>query len=149
LNDIVSAAVSLMRNESRASIDLRLTPETLLVHVDVEAIRRILINLLKNAFQALTENRDGEIVVETVVFTAEDGSQTAVARVSDNGSGIPEELWTKIFVPSFSTKTSGTGLGLAIARKTIEDHDGDIGFETDEDSGSTFWIRLKCTIAGD
>ncbi|MDE2995349.1 MAG: ATP-binding protein [Bacteroidota bacterium] len=47
-----------------------------------------------------------------------------------------------MFVPSFSTKTSGTGLGLAIARKTVENMEGEIGFETETDKGTTFWIRV-------
>jgi signal transduction histidine kinase len=134
-----------MRNESRALIDMRLSEEPLRVHVDIEAIRRIFINLLKNAFQAIDENRDGEIIVETVATTAPDSSsvnRVAIVGVTDNGSGIPKELWSKIFVPSFSTKTSGTGLGLAIARKTIEDHGGSIGFETDVETGTTFWVEL-------
>ncbi|MCH8276471.1 MAG: HAMP domain-containing histidine kinase, partial [Bacteroidetes bacterium] len=58
---------------------------------------------------------------------------------------IPEEIWEKIFVPSFSTKTSGTGLGLALAQKTVEDMDGEIGFETKDGVGTTFYVRLPLT----
>ena len=66
----------------------------------------------------------------------------AYSAVTDTGLGIPPDLQDKIFEPNFSTKTSGTGLGLAIARKSIEEFHGTIGFETDEGSGTTFWIRL-------
>jgi len=149
LNEIVLAAVSLMRNESRAVIETNLTIGPLMVHVDVEAIRRILINLLKNAFQAIDNEHVGDIRVETETKLSEDGSCVAIARVIDNGHGIPRPLWTKIFVPSFSTKTSGTGLGLAIARKTIEDHGGEIGFDTEQGTGTTFWIRLTCASPAD
>jgi two-component system, NtrC family, nitrogen regulation sensor histidine kinase NtrY len=69
--------------------------------------------------------------------------------VIDNGAGIPRNLWEKIFVPSFSTKTSGTGLGLAIARKTVENMDGEIGFDTRFEKGSTFWIKVPMNASGD
>ena len=64
------------------------------------------------------------------------------ATVRDNGAGIPADLQAKIFEPNFSTKTSGTGLGLAIVRKGIEDLGGTVGFETEEDVGTTFHLRL-------
>lgn len=149
LNDIVTAAVHLMRNESRVKIDLILYHGRLVIQADEEAIRRIIINLIKNALQAIGDKPNGHILIESQLDVESGETLVAVARVTDNGSGIPEELWSRIFVPSFSTKTSGTGLGLAIARKTIEDHDGDIGFETEEGRGSTFWIRLACTSDDD
>ena len=99
--------------------------------------------------QAIDDERTGLIIVETQLDSSHNTEQMAIVRVTDDGSGIPEQLWSSIFVPSFSTKTSGTGLGLAIARKTIEDHDGEIGFETREGEGTTFWIRLKCYLIED
>ena len=66
----------------------------------------------------------------------------AYSTVSDNGTGVPEALRDKIFEPNFSTKTSGTGLGLAITKKSIEELRGAVGFETEEEVGTTFWIQL-------
>ena len=97
---------------------------------------------LKNGIQAVPEGRAAQLHVETSVERDEQGRAWALGRVSDNGSGIPRALWDKIFVPSFSTKTSGTGLGLAIAHKTIENMDGEIGFDTAFEEGTTFWIRV-------
>ena len=147
LNEVVTAAVQLMRNESRVKIEVHLADYTLIIVADEESIRRLLINLLKNALQAIDDERTGLIIVETELETNPQSEKTAVVRVIDDGSGIPEHLWNRIFVPSFSTKTSGTGLGLAIARKTIEDHDGEIGFDTRQGEGTTFWIRLACSVS--
>jgi hypothetical protein len=62
--------------------------------------------------------------------------------VMDNGSGIPEDIREKVFVPNFTTKNSGTGLGLAITRQIIETAGGTINFESVEGKGTTFYITL-------
>lgn len=142
LKQVIDEAVGLMRAEENVAISTNHTDMTVLVHGDREALRRVYINFLKNGIQAVPEGRDVQILVETVVEQDDQGRSWALGRVTDNGSGIPRALWDKIFVPSFSTKTSGTGLGLAIARKTIENMDGEIGFDTAFEQGTTFWIRV-------
>ena len=120
-----------------------LAPEPLAVEADREELRRIYINLIKNALQALHHDGEGRVTVSTRRELAPDGQPGhAYSTVTDTGLGIPAALQDKIFEPNFSTKTSGTGLGLAIARKSIEEFHGAIGFETDEGNGTTFWIRL-------
>ncbi len=71
----------------------------------------------------------------------EDGWITS--SVSDNGIGIPQGLYEKVFVPNFTTKSSGTGLGLAICRQIIEGAGGMIWFESAENVGTTFFVKLK------
>ena len=63
-------------------------------------------------------------------------------EVKDNGSGIPEEIRKKVFIPNFSTKVGGSGLGLAMAKRGIEHAGGNIWFETEEGVGTTFFIDL-------
>ena len=83
------------------------------------------------------------MTVSTQLEPGADGRHgTAYSAVIDTGVGIPPDLRDKIFQPNFSTKTSGAGLGLAIARKTLEELNGEIDFETREGVGTTFWIRL-------
>ena len=142
LNEVVKAAVDLMRNETDTTIETTLVPGALPMEGDEEALRRLFINLIKNAIQAIPEERDGLITLTTSVVTSDKDSRFVETTVTDNGSGIEKELWDKIFVPSFSTKTSGTGLGLAIVQKTVEDLEGDISFETESGVGSTFRVRL-------
>jgi len=144
LNEVIREAADLMREESEGvAIELDLYDDPLVVEADREELRRIYINLIKNAMQAIPDHRDGRIEIATATVEASGDAAPGVrSTISDNGTGIPEDLQDKIFQPSFSTKTSGTGLGLAIARKGIEELDGQIGFETTEGEGTTFWIRL-------
>jgi len=142
LNKVIEEAVELMRAEENVAITTAWADGPLRVLGDREALRRVYVNFLKNGIQAVPEGRPVEIHVETASETDDQGRKWAIGRVTDNGSGIPRNLWDKIFVPSFSTKTSGTGLGLAIARKAIENMDGEIGFDTSFDEGTTFWIRV-------
>lgn len=148
LNKVIDEAVGLMRAEENVDIATSYTDVPLRVLGDREALRRVYVNFLKNGIQAVPEGRSARLNVETLVETDEQGRQWVIGRVTDNGSGIPRTLWDKIFVPSFSTKTSGTGLGLAIAKKTIESMDGEIGFDTAFDEGTTFWIRVPLDSPG-
>jgi signal transduction histidine kinase len=78
----------------------------------------------------------------TSLYTDGRSSPSVYSEVMDNGTGIPPEGRDKVFEPNFSTKTSGTGLGLAIAQKSLDELGGDIGYETTEGEGTTFWVRL-------
>lgn len=143
LNEVIGEAARLMEKETGTDhIELDLHPEPLVVEADREELRRIYINLLKNALQAIPDDRTGHVRVATTAIPGDGGTAMAQSRVIDNGTGIPPDLRGKIFEPNFSTKTSGTGLGLAIAQKTIDELEGTIGFETTEGEGTTFWIRL-------
>ena len=149
LNEVIQEAARLMGEEAdREVFDLDLYPEPLVVEADREELRRTYINLLKNALQALPDDREGRVRVTTTLVNGADGA-LAESRVVDNGTGIPSEVQDKIFEPNFSTKTSGTGLGLAIAQKSIDELGGTIGYETEEGEGTTFWVRLPLAEAPD
>ena len=142
LTEVVEEAVRLMEEDAETGcIEVDLHPEALVVEADREELRRTYINLIKNALQALPDDREGRIRVTTARRDDAEGPG-AESRVVDNGTGIPSEARNKIFEPNFSTKTSGTGLGLAIAQKTVDELGGSIGYETEEGEGTTFWVRL-------
>lgn len=141
LNDVVREAGVLMQEEAGTDITFDLADAPLIVEADREELRRSYINLIKNALQAVPEDRAPAIAVRTRPVT-ETGQACAYSEVEDNGAGVPPELQDKIFQPNFSTKTSGTGLGLAVVRKSIEDVGGTVGFETSQGTGTTFWIQL-------
>jgi two-component system, NtrC family, nitrogen regulation sensor histidine kinase NtrY len=144
LNSVVREAVALMQEEADTEIVEDLYDEPLILEADREELRRIYINLIKNALQAIPENRQGFVTVSTRRAPSEDGQAGGWAQsvVTDTGSGIQEELRERIFEPNFSTKTSGTGLGLAIVKRAVEELHGEIGFETTEGEGTAFWMRL-------
>jgi signal transduction histidine kinase len=105
---------------------------------DEGKLKRAIFNVARNAIEAM---RDGGTFRVTV--TANERKNQLIFRLSDTGMGIPEDIRDRLF-ESFVThgKTAGTGLGLAIVKKIVEEHDGEIEFETAPDKGTTFEIRL-------
>jgi two-component system, NtrC family, nitrogen regulation sensor histidine kinase NtrY len=110
------------------------------VYADKEQFSRAIINLFKNAIQAIPENGQGKIMIEII-----DEKESALVKISDNGRGIPDELKESIFVPNFTTKTSGAGLGLAITKNIVENFKGEIWFTSEPEAGTTFYIRIPLT----
>ncbi len=108
------------------------------IFADKEQMRRVVINLLKNAEQSIPEGRKGKIQVKVSEI-----NEKVEIRIRDNGCGIPEELQKKIFEPNFTTKSSGSGLGLAICQRIIESVGGKIGFTTTLGEGTEFYIILN------
>jgi len=105
------------------------------VLMDKRHIKQALLNLIQNAMAAMPEGG-------TLGILAEVADDELRISVSDTGTGIPEELLTKIFEPYFTTKKNGTGLGLTITFKIIKEHAGEISLESKEGRGSTFTIHL-------
>jgi two-component system nitrogen regulation sensor histidine kinase NtrY len=120
-------------------IDQRFSAGVPLVRLDVEQIRRVIINLVDNAVEAM--DRKGEIVVETQ-FDRSNGLARIV--VADDGPGIPAAERDKLFLPYYSTKRRGSGLGLAIVRRIIAEHGGNIEVADNSPHGTRFTIELPC-----
>ena len=118
-------------------IERRFAPDLPLVRLDVEQIRRVVINLVDNAIEAMA--RRGEIVVETQHDPA---NHIARVIVADDGPGIPPEERDKLFLPYYSTKRRGSGLGLAIVRRIIAEHGGSIDVGDNVPHGTRFTIEL-------
>jgi two-component system nitrogen regulation sensor histidine kinase NtrY len=110
------------------------------VRLDVEQIRRVVINLVDNAIEAMGD-RQGTITVESQHDPA-----NAVARVivADDGPGVPAADREKLFMPYYSTKRRGSGLGLAIVRRIVAEHGGSIELGDNTPRGSRFVIELPC-----
>ena len=110
-----------------------------LVRIDAEQIRRVIMNVIDNAIEAM--DRQGQIVIET----HHDASNNLVRLIiGDNGPGIPPEERDKLFLPYYSTKRRGSGLGLAIVRRIIAEHGGTIDASDNEPTGTRFTIELPC-----
>ncbi|MBX7150271.1 HAMP domain-containing protein [bacterium] len=107
------------------------------IEADIEAIKRVLINLLENASSVVASKNDGKIVIRLYCK-----GEFVHISVADNGTGIPKDLLGRIFEPHFSTKSTGMGLGLAIVKTIIEEHRGQINVESVQNLGTTFFIQL-------
>jgi len=114
------------------------------VRIDVEQLRQVLINLVQNAFQAMSGS--GRLIVATDTRAREDASGQrrlfVEMRVHDTGPGIPQKVLANLFVPFVTTKDHGTGLGLAISQRIVTAVGGHIEVSTQEGVGTTFSVRL-------
>jgi two-component system nitrogen regulation sensor histidine kinase NtrY len=120
-------------------IEQQAAPDLPLIRLDPEQVRRVIINLVDNAVEAM--EREGEIVVETQLDMAHSIVRVIVA---DNGPGIPAGEREKLFLPYYSTKRRGSGLGLAIVRRIIAEHGGNIDVGDNTPRGTRFTIELPC-----
>ncbi|PYQ82047.1 MAG: hypothetical protein DMG01_02125 [Acidobacteria bacterium] len=140
LAQLITDTISLYRGIfSDVRIDQRFAPGIPLVRLDAEQIKRVIINLVDNAIEAM--ERRGHIVVETQL----DPSNSLVrVVVADDGPGIPPAEREKLFLPYYSTKRRGSGLGLAIVRRIIAEHGGSIEVGDNAPRGTRFTIELPC-----
>lgn len=146
LNAVVNDGLYFLESRcARAGIEVirQLDAEPPLVEADVSQLHQVLVNLVVNAIQAMGEG--GRLTIRTLRSGAD-----AVLAVEDTGTGMSEEVRTKIFTPFFTTKDvgQGTGLGLAVAHGIIRSHGGSIGVESEPGRGSRFEVRLPAAHAG-
>lgn len=113
----------------------------LIVVADSDQIIRMFTNLIKNAIQAIPEERLGLINIKIKTL-----DKNVLISVSDNGTGIPAEMQNRMFQPNFTTKSSGMGLGLAMVKNIIVSIGGTIWYETQENEGTTFFIQIPLAI---
>lgn len=130
LNQLAQSMRNLFASEALLKkIDLKVQVPDVDIHVraDENQLKQIVVNLLKNAFEAIEAKRGtkGEI---TIVVSKHNGY--AEFSVTDNGAGLDENDAAKIFSPFYTTKEKGTGIGLAICKQIIEEHDGKLDVET-------------------
>jgi signal transduction histidine kinase len=106
--------------------------------MDSAQIKQVLVNLIKNAIQAMTKGG----VLSLMTDRGVDG---VVASVADTGGGIPQEQINRIFEPFYTTKKKGTGLGLMIVQRIVGDHRGRIEVESHVGKGTVFriWLPLR------
>ena len=108
---------------------------------DAEKLRRVVINLVGNALDALEQARTPEPRVRVLAGENLAGSQVWL-RVRDNGPGIPAEVRERIFDPFYTSKQGGTGLGLALSRKLVEAHGGSLEVLSAPGEGTEFVVTL-------
>jgi PAS domain S-box-containing protein len=136
LNELVRSALAPYVNGGPVGtpVRLELEEELPMVEADPDQLRRVLLNVLHNALEAM-EGRSGELKVTT----SRDGREVVIT-VADQGPGVEDV--ERIFEPYYTTKVKGTGLGLAIARQIVEEHHGRMAVESRLGEGTSVHIRL-------
>ncbi|WP_438347948.1 ATP-binding protein [Paenibacillus sp. FA6] len=120
-------------------IEMDATNQDIMVVMDRDKIIQVLINLIRNAFQAM----EGPGHVH---FILSKEREMSIIQIRDNGTGIPASELHKIFDAFYTTKEEGTGLGLSLCQKIIEDHNGQITVESEVGSGTMFTIKLPIYV---
>lgn len=113
-------------------------PEDLIINADPELIQQVLINLVKNAIQALHDQEYKSIEINSYL----DEKSRTIISVKDNGPGIEEDAQSKIFIPFFTTKKAGSGIGLSLSRQIMRQHLGNINVKSKIDEGAEFILRF-------
>jgi signal transduction histidine kinase len=137
LNDVVASVHDLFRKREDMNVQLYVPIQDIIVFADRNQMLRVLNNVIKNAIQAIPDDKRGKINISLLKK-----GDAAVISVEDNGVGITEEMREKVFRPNFTTKSSGTGLGLAICANIMDTFNGRIYFETEEGKGTKFYIEI-------
>ena len=142
LNHLVREVCSFVEFETSKlsiQIELDLAAEPIPVHVDLVQIEQVLLNLVRNALDALEESPEGErrLLIHTGVQGAE-----AVVAVRDSGPGVEPERLKRLFDPFFTTKEGGMGMGLPISQTILENHDGRVWAESTPGQGTIFHVTL-------
>jgi two-component system nitrogen regulation sensor histidine kinase NtrY len=143
LNEIVHNALDVFADRL-VGIDLRieLAPNLPTVDVDPEQFKRVIVNLVDNAAEAMRDSLVKRLFVATQL-TAPDIVELLVA---DTGCGISAGDKEKLFLPYFSTKGRGTGLGLAIVNHILSEHHARIRVEDNRPAGARFYVEVPATV---
>ena len=123
------------------SIFMHANKSNIMINMDRIYLSRIITNLVTNAKQAESDER--KLIINVDV---EQHQRRVIVSVQDNGIGIPENMYERIFEPNFTSKNSGMGLGLSMVRKMIEDYKGEISAKSEVGKGSTFIITLPTNL---
>ncbi len=112
----------------------------LLVNGDRRQFGISITDLLKNAKQSIPDDIAGEISLKLYTY-----NDNVLIEIQDNGTGIPQNIRSRVFLPNFTTREDGTGLNLAMAKRIVEYAGGSIWFETEEAKGTTFYLSIPLT----
>jgi len=138
LNEIIHEVDVLMREQAKnqgVTLQEHLDPHLPSLEVDPNQMKQVLLNLVKNALEAVDSGGQ-------VILSSGTENQQIWFSVQDNGGGMSPEVLEKIFNPFFTTKEKGTGLGLAVIHKIVADHHGEITVNSTPDQGTVIRVEF-------
>lgn len=121
------------------------TTTNVVVRADERMLRQAVLNLLRNAAEAIPDNKSERRVGITSSVERNEAGSWAIVEITDSGEGIPEADLERIFIPFFTTKASGHGVGLALAHRVVTQHAGSLTADNSPSAGATFRVRLPLT----
>jgi PAS domain S-box-containing protein len=148
INELISESVSLCADSLRQNnvkLMFKLESNLPLIFVDSIQIEQVIINLIRNAIDAILgtpDEKQGQISIQARFYP----SNKVEVRIKDNGPGIQEDQKAKIFMPFHTTKKEGMGMGLSISRSLVEAHNGKLYFNSQFGKGTTFYFTLPIMI---
>ena len=143
LNEVIRQTAALYEDRLEGTeLRLELQADLPKAMLDSEQIKRVFVNLIENALEALTSSNERVITIATKFDAAR---ELLISAVADTGEGIPASDVRRLFQPYFSTRGRGTGLGLAIVLRIISEHSGRIYAENSSRRGARFVIELPIT----
>ena len=141
LSELVSEALTLTQREG-VEIEVNIEPADTMLYADRALMSQVMVNLLKNAVEALSEQEnfaDRKITIHSTI----DSEERIQIEITNNGSAIPAEVAENIFTPFFTTKADGSGIGLAVSRQIIRLHGGTLRLKHNDEGRVTFAVVME------
>ncbi len=141
VTDLIEEVEALLKidiRKSKIDFSFETNPVNLNVAADGELIEQVLINLIKNAVEAVGNNKHGKVLVKAGF----DQAGEVFISVSDNGGGIPPEALDRIFIPFYTTKKTGSGIGLALSRQIMQLHNGTLTVDSKANQYTIFTMQF-------
>ena len=136
LSELVAESLSLIPHEG-IEVEVSIEPENTMLYADRALMSQVMVNLLKNASEALlAQDCDRKITIRSTI----DAEERIQIEITNNGKAIPAEVAENIFTPFFTTKTDGSGIGLAVSRQIVRLHGGSLRLKHNEEGRVTFAV---------
>ncbi len=142
VKDIITHVLLLLKPDVDANhihVEVSIAPD-LSINIDKEQIEQVIINIVKNAIQALTAGEKENKSLSITAMPYPTGG--AFVSIADNGTGIDEEALKKIFIPFFTTKKNGSGIGLSLSKQIMRNHGGSISAKSQIGEGTEFLLKF-------
>jgi signal transduction histidine kinase len=125
-------------DQKQIELEVILKDPSMILEADTSLVEQVLINLIVNAIEAVRDQEHPKITLSSL----QNANKKTLLKVSDNGTGMPEEVMDKIFIPFFSTKRNGSGIGLSLAKQIMMLHKGNIQVQSVMGEGTTFTLQF-------
>ena len=140
LSELVAESLSLIPHDG-IEVEVSIEPEDTMLYADRALMSQVMVNLLKNATEALSEQELAERRI--TIHSTIDSEERIQIEITNNGKAIPAEVAENIFTPFFTTKTDGSGIGLAVSRQIIRLHGGSLRLKHNSEGRVTFAIVME------